>query len=260
MKRSEANTFDPLVDHIADRMDLSSAHVLDLGCGTGGISGAISPHCGALTSADIKPESVRLALEKSGSGTTGCQLEARTLPFADDTFDLVILNGVLEWVPDAHTGNPRDVQVETLREINRVLERGSLLYMGIEARFYAKYLAGMRDHSGLRFAAPLPRPIADCYSQAVRDRPYRNYLYTMGGYRGLLSEGGFTAIEPASALPSYKWPQRIVSFDEFEEMREAIDAVNEPAWRRTIRELLSVHPTLYRLFGTEFVFTARATA
>lgn len=260
MKRSEANTFDPLVDHIADRMDLSFAHVLDLGCGSGGISEAISRHCEDLTSTDITRESVRKALEKTGPGTAGCQLDAKSLPFVDDTFDLVILNGVLEWVPDAHTGDPRDVQVETLREINRVLKPSAMLYMGIEARFYAKYLAGMRDHSGLRFAAPLPRPIANLYSKAVRDRPYRNYLYTIRGYRKLLSEGGFTDVEPASALPSYKWPQRIVSFDEFDEMDEAIDSIDEPGWRRTIRKVLSVHPALFGLFGTEFVFTARTTA
>lgn len=260
MKRSEANTFDPLVEHLADRMDLSSAHILDLGCGSGGISEAISHHCEELTSTDIKPESVAKALEKAGPGTSGCQLDASSLPFVDDTFDLVILNGVLEWVPDAHGGNPRDVQVETLREIRRVLAPSGTLYMGIEARFYAKYLAGMRDHSGLRFAAPLPRPLAHRYSQLIRGRPYRNYLYTIGGYRNLLRDAGFTAIEPAAALPSYKWPERIVSFGDFEAIRSAIDDVDEPAWRRTIRKLLAVHPTLFGLFGTELVFTAHARA
>lgn len=259
MKRAEAGTFDPLIEHLSDRMDLAGATVLDLGCGSGGISQAVSRHCEELVSTDISHDSVMKSLQKAEPPVSGCRLDATSLPFADKVFDLVIINGVLEWVPDAHEADPQYIQVATLREINRVLKPGSLLYLGIESRFYAKYLAGMRDHSGLRFAAPIPRTLANLYSKAVRGQPYRNYLYTLGGYRKLLTEGGFTTIEPASALPSYKWPQRIVSFDEFETIGDTIATIDEPRWQRTIRRLLAVHPSLYGLFGTEFVFTARST-
>lgn len=256
--RSASGTHAALVEHIDERVPLSSSTVLDLGCGTGGIAGAVSERCEAIVVSDIEQESVRAGLAKTGeTAVGGCRLHAGELPFRDDRFDVVIMNGVLEWVPDARDDDPRVQQVRTLAEARRVLAPEGMLYLGIETRYYAPYVAGITDHSGLPWAAILPRPLADAYSQAVRGRQYANYLYTVPGYRRLLREAGFERVEAASALPSYKRPQRIVPLDRMDEIRAALDEVDEPGWRSAIRRLLARDERAYELFGTEVVLTAR---
>lgn len=256
MERGKATSFAPLIDFLGGFIDLTRSDVLDLGCGSGGISAALSQHCRQLTSADIKQSNVATALKKATVPTFGCQLDASTLPFRDDSFDLVVVNGVLEWVPDAHDGDPRKVQVDTLREIRRVLRPDGVLYIGIEPRFYAKYLIGLTDHSGLRFSSPLPRALAHRYSRLLRGRRYGNYLYTIGGYRRLLREAGFEDVVPAAALPSYKVPQEIVPLDEFDRIRRAIPSVDEPRWRRIVRRVLATNKRLFELSGSELALVA----
>lgn len=257
-RRAVPENWDVLVDYVEDRIDLADAHVLDVGCGTGGITEALSEHCRAITTCDINPAAVERGLGKSAcADTTGCQVDAASLPFEADTFDIAIVNGVLEWVPEASDDNPKVRQLTALRELARVLRSGGLLYLGIETRFYAPYLAGLPDHSDLRFAAVMPRPLANLYSKVVRDREYRNYLYSVTGYRRLLRATGYGDIEPAAALPTYKLPQAIIPFDRMDEIRRAIPEIDEPKWRKPIRRLLAVDRRLFELFGTEVVITAR---
>src|SRR4030065_2206102 len=72
------------------------------------------------------------------------------LPFPDNSFDLVVANGVLEWLGlSDYSRNPRQVQQEFLKEARRVLKPGGCLYVGTENRFGISFFAGARDHSGL---------------------------------------------------------------------------------------------------------------
>ncbi len=105
------------------------ARVLDAGCGTGLLTLAllrVLRRPADITSIDLSVRSLqtaRRAVEKAEQGArrsrvTFAQADALRLPFADDTFDLVMTSGVLEYLPLR----------EGLREMARVLAPGGHLF------------------------------------------------------------------------------------------------------------------------------------
>lgn len=131
------------------------------------------------------------------------------LPFPDGHFDAIVVNGVLEWMPENMKGDPRAVQINFLKEASRVLRPGGVLYLAIENRFAARYLARREDHVGLYWSSFLPRRLSDVYSRIVRGKPYRTYTYSRRGYRRLFKDAGFAVTRILTPLPNYRYPRRI---------------------------------------------------
>lgn len=91
-------------------------HALDLGCGDGAVSAEIPSQ--GLTLADVSPVALARARERLPAAQVVELQPDEPLPFADSSFDLVVLTETIEHV--------RDVQL-LLSEIRRVLEpRGRL--------------------------------------------------------------------------------------------------------------------------------------
>jgi SAM-dependent methyltransferase len=157
------------------------------------------------------------------SNVTIVRGNALELPFPDNYFDLVVCNGVLEWVGTMNTDRPpREVQLSFLREVKRVLSDKGCLYIGIENRLGLGYMLGQPDHSGLRYTSLIPRSMANFlvkrYGRSggmYRDtskrenkkewRGYRTYTYSIKGYNSLFREAGFK-FKSYWAFPSYNKP------------------------------------------------------
>lgn len=134
------------------------------------------------------------------------------LPFRTDMFDLAVLNGVLEWVPQGQIGDPRSLQKAALKSVCRMLRPNGYIYIGIENRTALASFVGYPDpHCGIPFTTILPRPLAQWYARR-KGRPdgYRNYLYSARGYRRLLREAGFDRAEIYIAAPSYNHPRFLI--------------------------------------------------
>lgn len=95
---------------------------LDLGCGAGDMSLLLAGRCRTVVAADVADVNVELTrrnLHESGvEGTHVLQSDAERLPFADQSFDLVVLADVIEHIPDAG---------RALSEVRRVLRDGGRL-------------------------------------------------------------------------------------------------------------------------------------
>lgn len=189
------------------------SRVLDLGAGMGANSHAL-----ALTYREVvavEPVAERVAFMACRFRQEGLEnvhilrTSLWDLPFASERFDLIVMNGVLEWVAQGRSGNPRELQRAALRKAAKLLRPGGVLYVGIENRFSAGHFVGYPDpHSRRPWVTILPRPLAHVYARWRGDRDgYRNYLYSAKGYRKLLQRSGFRSVECYLALPSYNQPR-----------------------------------------------------
>ncbi|NQU41424.1 MAG: methyltransferase domain-containing protein [Lentisphaerae bacterium] len=170
---------------------------IDIGCGWGVLALSLAENFQEVVAMDLtleRAQMVQKRAEQEGKKNVIAVQggNSEQLPFLDNSFDLVVLNGVLEWVPCNHAGNPRKIQLQFLGEVRRILKPEGQLYLAIENRYFYGYLRGAIDHhSGLRYAPFLPRWLAHVWSFAQQKRSYRNYLYGYYGYKRLLSQAGF---------------------------------------------------------------------
>lgn len=193
------------------------SRVLDYGSGFGNISSSLSRQFQEVVS--MEPSFERLRMWQIRTSQTGIKNvsfvcyggDSVRLPFRDEYFDLVVLNGVLEWIPESvRSGHPRHVQLEALKEVRRVLKKNGTLYIGIENRLALQYFWGSPDHhAGLRFATLLPRWMANIYSKLVKGKEYRVYTYSWWGYQKILRQAGFDHIQIYWPYPTYATPQYI---------------------------------------------------
>ncbi|UGT63849.1 class I SAM-dependent methyltransferase [Nocardia asteroides] len=127
-------------DLAAGRVELPYGRALELGCGTGFfllnlMQGGIAKS-GSVT--DLSPGMVKVALrnaEHLGLDVDGRVADAETIPYEDDTFDLVVGHAVLHHIPDVELA---------LKECLRVLKPGGRFVFAGEpttaGNFYARWL------------------------------------------------------------------------------------------------------------------------
>lgn len=98
--------------------------VLDVGCGDGVLSVRLARVGADVTGVDADPHAVAAARERAsraGAAVTVIEGDARQLPFADDTFDMVVAITVLCFVAEAE---------RAVNEMARVLRPGGRVVIG----------------------------------------------------------------------------------------------------------------------------------
>jgi SAM-dependent methyltransferase len=192
-----------------------NSRVLDVGAGMGTTTHSLSRYYRDVVALEPVAERVEFMrhrfLQEHLENVSVVRGSIWCLPFGPETFDLIAMNGVLEWVAESRGGDPGQVQTEALERIYRLLRPGGYAYIGIENRMSPLYFAGARDpHCGLPYVTVLPRPLAQWYARRRGQNGYRNYLYSSRGYRRLLRKAGFRAVEIYLASPSYNHPRVFV--------------------------------------------------
>lgn len=113
------------LDMIRTYINLENARVLDIGCGLGAYVRAFSRFTDRAYGIDIDAARVETGVTEGLNGLVAGVGEA--LPFADGSFDGILLNEVLE-----HVRNDR----ETVREALRILRPGGRIVIFVPNRFY----------------------------------------------------------------------------------------------------------------------------
>jgi len=184
--------------------------VLDAGCGWGGLTFWLAQeftHVYALDSQldGLQFINIRASQDKIDNITTA-QGSLLSLPFPDGFFDVVVLNGVLEWVGTFSQEQPPLVlQHGALTEIARVLQPNGTLFIAIENRLGLQYFLGYKEeHTGLRFISLLPRRFAQVVHRHLKGEDFRALTHSRLGLEKMLDACGFSRTEWFSIYPSYR--------------------------------------------------------
>ncbi len=201
------------------------ASVLDVGCGLGIHSFNIAPFVGQVYSFDQSVTRVSFCLlRKKIEEITSLHFfhgEVTSLPFKKDSFNIIMMNGVVEWLGNINRHkSPRQDQIFVLKQMFDYLKKDGVLYIGIENRFATAYLHGI-DHNGLRFTSFMPRCLASFLTYIYKGHFYRTYTYSIFGYKKLLKESGFDVKKTDFyiAYPGYNLPQYIIPFNDISALR-----------------------------------------
>ena len=198
----------------------AKSRVLDIGAGWGALSMAIAPEVGVVVASDDMIERARfLEIRARQSGldnVIACAAPAEQIPFPDGTFDLVILNGVLEWVGVSRVRkDPREVQKLVLENVARKLAPGGHLWVAIENRWGYHYFTGTPDdHTKIWGTNLMPRWLANTVTHRRTGRDYRAYTHGLGGYRRLLNSSGFDRVRFWATVPTYRNPRELIPLDD----------------------------------------------
>lgn len=180
---------------------------LDIGCGFGSLVLGMQDAYDASFGVELLPERVTYASLRAEQDQRACRFirgSGLTLPFDNGSFDLVTLNGVLEWAGLYAAGAPDANQRQMLGEARRVLTPSGRLAVAIENRYALESLLGLPDtHTGLLWVTAMPRGLANLVSQVRKREPYRTYLYSLSGYRRLFQQAGFPAVRVLDLVSSY---------------------------------------------------------
>ena len=259
----------------------SNSRILDAGCMWGGLTIPVAQYCGEIFAVDKTLETLtflKIRAEQMGfKNVRAVASPLRNLPFPDDYFDMVILNGVLEWVAfdqevvlekhwgkkrndsATHSKNPRQMQIEVLRELQRILKPGGYLYLAIENRIGYPYLMGHPDdHMNIRFVPFLPRFIANAITKRKLNCEYRTYISSLPGYRSLLRGSGFQDTEFYGAFPNYRTPNTIVPINLIKYWEKTILPVNSQSTSYYKKIAAAIFPkSLFKYLSPSFIIIAK---
>jgi SAM-dependent methyltransferase len=240
---------------------LAGQRVLDLGAGYGALSVPLADRGARVVAVDVLDHRLRVTRERARlaahGGVTVARIDAfnaPALPFAPDSFDLVVINGVLEYAGLARADRPERVQARILAEAFRVLRPDGMIYWAVENRFSVTYLYGP-GHDGLWWSSLMPRRLARVYSRMLKGAPYVMCEPSYFELRRRLREAGFGAIRVHGGIMNYNNFTQVLDL----EARSPRGEVTWPAGSaRAARLVLGLG--LGRYFWPNFMAIARKRA
>lgn len=235
-------------------MDLHPTdHVLDVGCGMGGNTFGLCDHVEHVTAFDLShTRTVFTDIRRRELGKTNITIlnaDITALPFPDASFDVIVFNGILEWVgQNMKFDDPYKVQQWVMQICFRLLKPGGRMYVGIENRWYPGYLTGP-DHIGLPVVAWMPRWLARPYCRWRIGKDYRTYVHGKRGYEKIFRDAGFEQVRVWMPYPGYNDQRLLIPFDDIGAFRYALTTLmGQSSWKKRLLARLGSIPFVLRIY------------
>lgn len=123
LQQKLCNDYTTVSNEFSEFLSKDSMKILDVGCSTGTCAGNIidmKKH--DYTGIDISPKYTSMASQRYPDGKF-IPMDARQMTFADNSFDIVMFNGVLHHMPD-------DLILDCAKEVNRVVKADGVVLVG----------------------------------------------------------------------------------------------------------------------------------
>lgn len=172
MRERKARTMIAVIEDFISR-PLSDLSLLDVGGSTGIIDNYLSNFFGKVVGIDIDGTAVTYAAETHKKENLEFRIaDALSLPFTNESFDVVICSQVYEHVPDPG---------KMFEEIFRVLRSGGVCYFAANNRIMLN-----EPHYNLPLLSVLPRPLAHIYMRVTgKGSHYYEELLSYWGLKSL---------------------------------------------------------------------------
>ena len=182
---------------------------LDVGSGWGQIAIPLSRH-GHVYCLDLTLS--RLKILREIARQEKCKLmylcgNYITFPFENNQFDLVILNGTLEWINLGISSNSIwQIQIEALKKTFNILSPGGYVYIGIENALGLKYLFGAPDdHTSIPYLVFLIEEKAKlAYKNKFPNKTLPAKTWSLNEYKEMFANTGLDIVEIYGCFPDYK--------------------------------------------------------
>lgn len=192
-----------------------NSRILDVGSGWGQLTVPLARLGHQVVALDQTPNRLRLVDAIANQEGVACDLfcgDIETAPLKPGTFDLVILNGVLEWTVRNRTNiSPATHQVTVLERCSSLLAPNGRIFLAIENALGLKYLMGAReDHCGQPWLGLMDDHQADLAWRALGTPGINARIHDLNGYRQLFARAGLVEMMAWGCFPDYKLPSHVV--------------------------------------------------
>lgn len=261
-------------------LDLKGEEIcVDYGCMWGAITIPMAKRCYSVLGIDQTPESLmflnkRIYEEGINNISLLCE-DLNKIDSFENTFDLSIVNGVLEWIPEEgkiELGNyfgkkkhkeydqrqsPFNLQKIFLNKVYRNLKQKGKLFLAIENRYDFRMFLGYKDpHVNLFFSTVLPRSISNILSRIKLKRPYVNWLYSFNEIKNMLLQTGFLNVDLYLCFPDYRFPQYIQKYDDKDLFKffNSTTIVDKTNFKLAVRSLITdkMEVLLFKYFKLKY--------
>ena len=243
---------------------------LDIGAGMGLMACDLACYAETVVALEAVPQRaqfIQMRAKQDGLNVRPIIASAMAMPFAPESFDLITLNGVFEYIGLWGKGDPQALQEQFLHSALRLLRPNGYLYVGIETRFAANSIMGAIDHSGHAFTTLMPHKVADWYCR-LRSKPfygsehavqgYRTYVYTPRQYQAMFERAGFGKVEVHGVFDGYNRQRVVYNLDDYVGRKALLERMNPAAsFSGRVRRFFADSRLLYRTLESEVVVFAR---
>jgi len=197
-----------------------SSSVLDIGGGHGIVTAALARTVNHVYTIEKIYEqaqfiAIRAKQEQLNNIFVACGGIDCRLPYKDNSFDIVILNGVFEWIGfETNFEGVLQNQKRMLNEVYRVLKKSGLVWLTTKNK-YSIYMLLSRNNNNnhIRFVSILPNKLINIISLKIKRMEYLSSLRSVSGYIKLFLSESFEPYKIWAAFPNVRYPTEYVRYD-----------------------------------------------